>query len=207
MANYSFDYGDAHFLCLDSNRYIDPERPAAAGVDCCGSRRPRRRSGSSSCFTIRRSTSATNTTRCSTCACSHRCSSAHGVDVVLSGHEHNYQRARPLKFVPAGPGTSADVGAKDRRVPGRFTIDRSFDGVTQHASERRPLYRDRRGREASVRRRLHRQSEPVDARRRRPCRLRREDGHRPSLAERLRRRRHAADAWRRSTRPVRRSIA
>ena len=52
-----------------------------------------------------------------------------GVDLVLSGHEHNYQRARPLKFMPAGPGKSADLGAKDRRVPGVFTIDTSFDGI------------------------------------------------------------------------------
>ena len=28
MANYSFDYGDAHFLCLDSNRYTDPNDAA-----------------------------------------------------------------------------------------------------------------------------------------------------------------------------------
>ena len=34
---------------------------------------------------------------------------AHGVDIVLSGHEHNYQRARPLKFVPAGPGQTNQV--------------------------------------------------------------------------------------------------
>ena len=54
---------------------------------------------------------------------------AHGVDFVLSGHEHNYQRPRPLKFVPAGPGMSADVAGRTRLVPGAFTIDRHFDGV------------------------------------------------------------------------------
>ncbi len=27
MANYSYDYGDVHFLCLDSNLYIDPNDP------------------------------------------------------------------------------------------------------------------------------------------------------------------------------------
>jgi hypothetical protein len=53
----------------------------------------------------------------------------HGVDFVLSGHEHNYQRARPLRFKPSGPGKSAILGEADRRVPGAFTIDRSFDGV------------------------------------------------------------------------------
>ena len=28
MANYSYDYGDAHFLCLDSNVYVDPTNAA-----------------------------------------------------------------------------------------------------------------------------------------------------------------------------------
>lgn len=28
MGNYSYDYGDAHFLCLDSNNYVDPATPA-----------------------------------------------------------------------------------------------------------------------------------------------------------------------------------
>ena len=55
----------------------------------------------------------------------------HGVDIVLSGHEHNYQRPRPIRFQPSGAGKSADVGGKDRRVPGTFSIDRSFDGVSR----------------------------------------------------------------------------
>ena len=74
MANYSFDYGDVHFLCLDSNRYIDPNDAALQRVDRERPRRRPTRRGSSSSSTIRRSTSATSTTRCSTCACSRRCS-------------------------------------------------------------------------------------------------------------------------------------
>ena len=54
-----------------------------------------------------------------------------GVDLVLSGHEHNYQRPRPLRFAPAGPGQSAVVGGKSRLVPGTFTVDRLFNGVTR----------------------------------------------------------------------------
>jgi hypothetical protein len=54
---------------------------------------------------------------------------SHRVDFVLSGHEHNYQRARPLRFAPDGPGRSAAVAAKDRRVAGAFTVDRAFDGI------------------------------------------------------------------------------
>lgn len=33
MANYSYDYGDAHFLCLDSNVYIDPTNSALQTLD------------------------------------------------------------------------------------------------------------------------------------------------------------------------------
>jgi hypothetical protein len=52
----------------------------------------------------------------------------HGVDFVLNGHEHNYQRPRPLKFMPAGSGQSGDVAGKSRLVPGSFMIDQAFDG-------------------------------------------------------------------------------
>jgi hypothetical protein len=54
-----------------------------------------------------------------------------GVDIVLSGHEHTYQRAKPMKFRPNDRGQSADIGGKDRRVPGTFTVDRHFDGMSR----------------------------------------------------------------------------
>jgi hypothetical protein len=52
----------------------------------------------------------------------------HGVDLVLSGHEHTYQRTRPLRFAPAGPGRAAARGSGNRLVPGTFTVDHAFDG-------------------------------------------------------------------------------
>jgi len=54
-----------------------------------------------------------------------------GVDFVLHGHEHNYQRTMPIKFRPRGPGKAAVVHTKNRLVPGEFTIDRNFDGNTK----------------------------------------------------------------------------
>ena len=47
-----------------------------------------------------------------------------GVDVVFSGHVHNYQRTVPLTFTPSSP-------KRDRRgrADGAFTFDREFDGV------------------------------------------------------------------------------
>ena len=55
----------------------------------------------------------------------------HGVDFVLNGHEHNYQRTKPLRFAPAGPGKAANINSKLRLVPGVFRIDEAFDGQTR----------------------------------------------------------------------------
>ena len=139
--------------------YIDPNDAAAAGLDCG---RPVGHDGD---LEVRRlPPSAVQCRRRALRGAAHArartaCSSACGVDVVLSGHEHNYQRARPLKFAPAGPGKSADLGgegsARPRRVhdrPRRSTASRNTrpDGVLYIVTGAR--------REASVRRRLHRQS-------------------------------------------------
>ena len=130
MANYSFDYGDAHFLCLDSNRYLDPNDEALqawikadlSSTDALWKfvvyHHP--------AFNVGDEHYETQHMRVLTPLLE-----AHGVDFVLSGHEHNYQRPRPLKFTPAGPGKSAAVCARDRKVPGTFTIDTTFDGVTK----------------------------------------------------------------------------
>ena len=53
----------------------------------------------------------------------------HGVNIVLHGHEHTYQRTRPIRFAPKDSATTGAVRTKKRLVSGTFTIDRSFDGV------------------------------------------------------------------------------
>ena len=55
----------------------------------------------------------------------------HGVDIVLHGHEHTYQRTRPFTFAPAGPAGAKNINSKNRLVPGVFTVDRAFDGKTR----------------------------------------------------------------------------
>jgi len=128
MANYSFDYGDVHVVCIDSNRYIDSndvalQRWIAADLSATDAvwkfvvyHHPAFNAGNEHYEVQHMRVLAP-------------LFEAHGVDAVLSGHEHNYQRARPIRFTPAGPGKSADIGGKDRRVPGRFIVDRAFDGV------------------------------------------------------------------------------
>jgi len=49
-----------------------------------------------------------------------------GVDVIFSGHVHNYQRTVPLKFTPASPKRD-----KRGRADGEFVFDREFDGVNK----------------------------------------------------------------------------
>jgi len=56
------------------------------------------------------------------------------VDVVFTGHVHNYQRSFPLTFVPDRKGTLL-VGGKDNKtlrgrvVNGKWTLDKAFDGI------------------------------------------------------------------------------
>jgi len=81
---------------------------------------------------------------------------ANGVDVVFAGHVHNYQRSKPLKFLPAS-GAAAAVAAKPLpddpkatdpagapKVPpsyvnGTFTLDETFDGA-KHTQPKGVIY-------------------------------------------------------------------
>ena len=130
MANYSFDYGDVHFLCLDSNDYIDPTSPALQAW-------------------IASDLSATDANwkfvvyhhPAFNAGAKHykeqhmRALSplfeAHGVDFCLHGHEHIYQRTLPLKFAPSDLTKAPPrIHVSDRRIPGMFTLDTKFDGKT-----------------------------------------------------------------------------
>ena len=52
-----------------------------------------------------------------------------GVDVVLNGHVHNYQRSKPLRFKPVGPRD------KRGRQDGELALDETFDGVKDTTPE------------------------------------------------------------------------
>lgn len=132
MANYSFDYGDAHFLCLDSNVYLDPTDATwqawiaedLSGTDALWKfvvfHHP--------CFNVGLEHYTEQHMRVLAPTFER-----HGVDIVFHGHEHNYQRTRPFRFAPSGSGAAARLNSKDRLVPGTFTVDTEFDGqrVTQ----------------------------------------------------------------------------
>ncbi|MEY2881637.1 MAG: hypothetical protein RLZZ15_4017 [Verrucomicrobiota bacterium] len=124
LCHYSFDSGPVHFLVLDSNRFTDPRDPLLTAWirrDLTASRAPWKtvffhHPG----FNASLKHNAEQTAR-------HWSPlfEACGVDVVFSGHVHNYQRTHPLRFAPA-----ADAPAKGL-IPGAFTLDAKFDGITR----------------------------------------------------------------------------
>ena len=129
MVNYSFDYADAHFLCLDSNIYVDPTNPELQawitsdlkGTDAAWKfvvyHHP--------AFNAGYDHYAEQHMRVLT-----PIFERHGVDMLLHGHEHTYQRTRPFRFAPGDTAAAKTVNTKKRLVPGKFTIDRQFDGKT-----------------------------------------------------------------------------
>ena len=133
MTNYSFDYGNAHWTVVDSNPYVDWTDPALKEW-------------------VARDLAAAKDATWRFVAFHHpgfNSSNEHleqqhmrllapvleagKVDVVFSGHLHNYQRSYPLRFQPFKQGTLM-VGGRDgktirgRVVPGRWTLDKAFDG-------------------------------------------------------------------------------
>jgi acid phosphatase type 7 len=127
MANYSFDYGDAHFLCLDSNLYVNPNNKSlqdwiAQDLD---------KTDAAWKFVVFHhpafNVGAEHYTQQHMRVLS-PIFEKYGVTIVFHGHEHNYQRTMPLKFVPTDTKGADKVGSKSRLVPGDFTLDVLFDG-------------------------------------------------------------------------------
>lgn len=127
MGNYSFDYGDIHFLCLDSNIYVDPtDQPLQSWIasDLAQSdatwkivvfHHPP--------FNVGKEHYSEQHMRVLA-----PLYEKHSVDLVLSGHEHNYQRSKPFRFMPMHDAGAKKINSGDRMVPGAFSIDRKFDG-------------------------------------------------------------------------------
>jgi hypothetical protein len=103
---YSFDYGNAHVAVLNSNISTSPGSAQHTFLD--------RDLGASTApwkFVAFHHTIYTSSPRGS--AMAHRANlvplfDAHGVDIVFMGHDHIYERTRPLRgdvVVPAGQGT------------------------------------------------------------------------------------------------------
>jgi len=133
--NYSFNYGNAHVLVVDSDPYVnwtDSSLRNWVAKDLAGAQDAAWR------FVIFHHpgfSSAREHYEQQQMRLLSPLFEAGKVDVVFNGHVHNYQRSFPMHFTPDKQGTLL-VGGKDsktirgRVVNGRWTLDHHFDGKT-----------------------------------------------------------------------------
>jgi len=135
MANFSFNYGNAHYTVLDADTYVDwtdkeltgwVEKDLADTKDMAWHFVIYHHPG----FNSSREHYEQQQMRLLA-----PIFEKGNVDIVFNGHVHNYQRTYPMYFKPDNKGILL-VGGKDavtsrgRVVNGKWTLDKSFDGNT-----------------------------------------------------------------------------
>jgi len=122
LSAYSFDYGPAHVMVLDSNQSGNVDAPKLrAWVD--EDLKSTKACWKFVCFHNPSFSSSGQHYTEQSVRLWHPIFEARGVDMVFTGHVHNYQRTVPLKFAPSSPKRD-----KKGRVDGTFTLDKTFDG-------------------------------------------------------------------------------
>ena len=133
--NYSFNYGNAHWTVVDSDPYVDWTDSTLrdwVAKDLAGAQ------GATWRFVIFHHpgfSSAREHYEQQQTRLLSPLFEAGKVDVVFSGHVHNYQRSFPMHFTPDKKGTLL-VGGKDNKtirgrvVNGSWKLDKTFDGRT-----------------------------------------------------------------------------
>ncbi|MBC8141679.1 MAG: metallophosphoesterase [Armatimonadetes bacterium] len=121
-ANFSFDYGNAHFVVIDANYYMNWQSPALqSGLRKAITANPQAKWRFVVFHVPPFHSSLTHNNE----QWMRRLSPIFeetGVDVVWSGHVHNYQRTFPLSFAPQQ--------ASGNVVGGDFSLDTTWDGKT-----------------------------------------------------------------------------
>ena len=129
MANYSFDYGDAHFVCLDANVYVDPTDTKLQDwieADLSSTDAPWKFVVyHHPAFNVGNEHYKEQQMRALA-----PLFEKHKVTIVFSGHEHTYQRTMPIRFSPTDLKGAKLVNKSSRFVPGEFKVDTSYDGAT-----------------------------------------------------------------------------
>ena len=130
MANFSFEYGNSHWTVLDSNPYVDwnnPELRAWVVRDLAGARSRTWRfvAFHHPGFNSSKAHFADQQMRLLA-----EVFEAGVVDVVFSGHVHNYQRTYPLQFTPDKDKQGKPI-RDNNKVSGHWMLDKVFDGQSQ----------------------------------------------------------------------------
>jgi hypothetical protein len=139
MANYSFDYGNAHWTIVDSNPYVDWTNPALKEWVAADLAAARGATWRFVAFHHPGFNSAREHYEQQQMRLLAPVLEAGKVDIVFNGHVHNYQRSYPLRFV-ADKGSAPLFGSdnktpRGRLVTGRWFLDKTFDGRTDTTPE------------------------------------------------------------------------
>ena len=130
MANFSFDYGNSHWTVLDANTYMDWSNPLlrewlTRDLEAAQSATWRFVGFHQPGFNSAREHFAEQYMRLLAPVFE-----KYHVDIVFSGHVHNYQRSFPMTFVAAPQPDGSAVGPKGE-VAGEWKLDKSFrDGAS-----------------------------------------------------------------------------
>lgn len=133
MANYSFNYGNAHWTVIDSNPYVDFTDKNLQEWVANDLAKAKDATWHFVMFHHPGFNSAIEHYEQQHTRLLSPIFEAGKVDVVFNGHVHNYQRSFPLSFKPFGKGTLM-IGGKDNKtirgrvVNGHWTLDKKFDG-------------------------------------------------------------------------------
>jgi predicted phosphodiesterase len=135
MLNFSFDHGDAHWVVLDSNRYMDWTDPVLREwleKDLMSTTKTWKFvTFHHSCFHSSRKHQDGVRMRL-VADIFQKC----GVDIVFTGHVHTYERTFPLTFTlkrklaDLGKTEANDLVAESTKYEGDLVLDKEYDGVT-----------------------------------------------------------------------------
>ena len=135
MSNYSFDYGNAHWIVLDSNPYVDFTDKALSDWVAADLAKASNATWKFVMFHHPGFNSSREHYEQQQTRLLAPVFEAGKVDVVFNGHVHNYQRSFPLKFAPDKKGVLLVAGMGNKNVRGRvvngnWQLDKTFDGKT-----------------------------------------------------------------------------
>ena len=139
MANFSFDYGNSHWTVLDANPYMDWDNPSLREwlqKDLAAAQ------GATWRFVAFHqpgfNSSKEHFSEQQMRPLSQIFEAGH-VDVVFTGHVHNYQRSYPLTFVQKKADAAAAAAGAKGEIPGDWILDKDF-GDGDHGKPRGVLY-------------------------------------------------------------------
>jgi predicted phosphodiesterase len=129
MANFSFEYGGAHWTVLDSNPYVNWSDEALirwVEQDLASAKDAKWRFVS---YHHPPFSSSNRHREAQQMRVLSPLFEKYKVDVVWNGHVHNYQRTFPLRY-KVKTGADGVIRDRDGRVDGDMQIDKAFDGKT-----------------------------------------------------------------------------